>query len=280
LESYINLYWYGSRWFDPALGRFIQPDPIIPDPNDSQSYDRYAYTLNNPVRYTDPSGYFTEDEIKEMLGFDKDDPWEEVLKLFQKGGKYEGRWGWLETLRKAEIGDQITIDWNEGISYNGEELPNTFTFDVDTNGNLILTGDGIYFDAELGGLLGENYTLSHYTDLSDLCSPGKCGYTTEFSTSAIHEPYLHTKVEWGNIVTDMPGAVHVIEMGGMTIVTGILTIADAGIIGMVCTSTGPGPCVATIVTLGPVVPAGVVSTIGLMKGTVGVFMELFTSTTP
>jgi hypothetical protein len=38
-----------------------QPDTIVPDPYNSQSYDRFAYTLNNPLRYTDPSGYCTGD---------------------------------------------------------------------------------------------------------------------------------------------------------------------------------------------------------------------------
>jgi RHS repeat-associated protein len=165
LESYINLYWYGSRWYDPALGRFIQPDPIIPNPNDSQSYDRYAYVLNNPVRYTDPSGNFTEDEIKEILGFDKDDPWEKVLELFQKGGKYEGRWGWLDILTTAEIGDQITIDWGDNLlPKDHPTLNGKLQFEYDAQGKLILTGDNFYFDSETAGLLGEKYTLTHYID--------------------------------------------------------------------------------------------------------------------
>src|SRR5689334_13388432 len=29
-DSYINLLWYGSRHYDPELGRFIQPDSIVP----------------------------------------------------------------------------------------------------------------------------------------------------------------------------------------------------------------------------------------------------------
>ena len=56
-ESYINLLFYGSRRYDPALGRFIQPDTIIPNPNQPMDWDRYGYTRNNPVRYTDPSGH-------------------------------------------------------------------------------------------------------------------------------------------------------------------------------------------------------------------------------
>ncbi len=47
-----------GRIYDPTLGRFLQADPHIQAPNNSQSYNRYAYVLNNPMSYTDPSGYF------------------------------------------------------------------------------------------------------------------------------------------------------------------------------------------------------------------------------
>ena len=42
-DSYINLYQMGSRWYDPSLGRWIQPDTIVPDPGNPQSLNRYAY---------------------------------------------------------------------------------------------------------------------------------------------------------------------------------------------------------------------------------------------
>ena len=48
---------YNARWYDPYLNRWTQPDTIVPDPSNPQALDRYAYTLNNPVRYTDPSGH-------------------------------------------------------------------------------------------------------------------------------------------------------------------------------------------------------------------------------
>ena len=53
----IGLYYYGARWYDAALGRFTQPDTIIPNMKNTQGWDRYAYTLNNPLRYIDPTGH-------------------------------------------------------------------------------------------------------------------------------------------------------------------------------------------------------------------------------
>ena len=47
-----------GRIYDPTLGRFLQADPVIQFPDYSQSWNRYSYVLNNPLAYTDPSGYF------------------------------------------------------------------------------------------------------------------------------------------------------------------------------------------------------------------------------
>jgi hypothetical protein len=47
----------GARRYDPALGRWISADTLVPEPGSSQSYNRYAYVRNSPLRYTDPSGH-------------------------------------------------------------------------------------------------------------------------------------------------------------------------------------------------------------------------------
>jgi RHS repeat-associated protein len=47
-----------GRIYDPLMGRFMSADPFIQSPDDLQSHNRYAYVLNNPLAYTDPSGYF------------------------------------------------------------------------------------------------------------------------------------------------------------------------------------------------------------------------------
>ena len=48
-----------GRIYDPKLGRFLQADPVVQAPKNSQSLNRYSYVLNNPLSYTDPSGYFS-----------------------------------------------------------------------------------------------------------------------------------------------------------------------------------------------------------------------------
>ena len=57
-----------GRIYDPTLGRFLQADPHIQAPGNSQSYNRYSYVLNNPLSYTDPSGYFFKWAAKKLLG--------------------------------------------------------------------------------------------------------------------------------------------------------------------------------------------------------------------
>jgi hypothetical protein len=46
-----------GRLYDPVLGRFLQADPIIQAPHNAQSHNRYSYVLNNPLSFTDPSGF-------------------------------------------------------------------------------------------------------------------------------------------------------------------------------------------------------------------------------
>ena len=47
---------FGARWYDPRLGRFLAIDPAGFDPQNPQSFNRYAYANNNPYRFVDPDG--------------------------------------------------------------------------------------------------------------------------------------------------------------------------------------------------------------------------------
>lgn len=56
-DSSDALNFYNARYYDSAIGRFTQPDTIVPNQYNPQSLNRYAYVQNNPVRYTDPTGH-------------------------------------------------------------------------------------------------------------------------------------------------------------------------------------------------------------------------------
>lgn len=59
LDDETGLYYYNARYYDPELARFIQPDAIVPDASNPQALNRYAYALNSPLLYSDPSGHFS-----------------------------------------------------------------------------------------------------------------------------------------------------------------------------------------------------------------------------
>ena len=53
-----ELYYYGARYYNPVIGRFIQPDPLVAYPTNPQSFNRYSYVHNNPINFVDPTGHF------------------------------------------------------------------------------------------------------------------------------------------------------------------------------------------------------------------------------
>jgi RHS repeat-associated protein len=76
--------WGYSSW----LGRFIQPDTLVPGVSNPQSWNRYSYGLNNPVKYIDPTGHDADcgigdqfcDEIKHEYG----EKWKEQINVSTK----------------------------------------------------------------------------------------------------------------------------------------------------------------------------------------------------
>jgi hypothetical protein len=46
-----------ARYYVGAIGRFASADTLVPDPTNPQQFNRYTYSLNNPVRYSDPTGH-------------------------------------------------------------------------------------------------------------------------------------------------------------------------------------------------------------------------------
>jgi RHS repeat-associated protein len=63
-----GLDYFVARYYGSNLGRFMTPDPLLTTlrSENPQTLNRYAYTLNNPLRYTDPTGAYEED-VHEQL---------------------------------------------------------------------------------------------------------------------------------------------------------------------------------------------------------------------
>ena len=53
----LGIYHYQTRFYSPKIGRFLSADTIVPDPINPQAFNRYSYVINNPLKYTDPTGH-------------------------------------------------------------------------------------------------------------------------------------------------------------------------------------------------------------------------------
>lgn len=67
-----------GRVYDPALQRFLSPDPLVATPASSQGWNRYSYVGNNPLSATDPTGFVAEPEPPVKKN-GQDNPMEELI---------------------------------------------------------------------------------------------------------------------------------------------------------------------------------------------------------
>jgi RHS repeat-associated protein len=97
-----DLYWYRSRYYDANLGRFTQPDNVIPDGLNSQAWNRYAYVYNNPLSHADASGHAPDGVVGWVTGIvDRAKEWltgltGSVAAAFQARGFIDEGGGWTE----------------------------------------------------------------------------------------------------------------------------------------------------------------------------------------
>ena len=63
----LGLIHMNGRVYDPVLGKFLSADPIVQFPETTQGFNRYTYAANNPLSFTDPSGFFIKKLFKKIV---------------------------------------------------------------------------------------------------------------------------------------------------------------------------------------------------------------------
>jgi len=165
-----------GRFYDPLLGRFLSPDPYVQAPENPQNFNRYSYCLNNPLKYTDPSG-----EWILTWGFGK--------KSFSIGLNFA----------PYPFGFGINVDWNRGFSLGvygefGERAGGTglgagayidqgFSFNFKHNEWNTFTSEGAYASLgplSVGGSYNQNYNITNDVYSDNWSMNAGLGWGSEF----------------------------------------------------------------------------------------------------
>lgn len=124
--SLINM---NGRMYDPQNARMLSADPILHDATSTQAYNKYSYCINNPLKYTDPSGY--------------------DFKLKGKNNDFVFYAPFTKSTGSSWRDDPTVVKGSNGmpIGGNGKEYSNfgDFGFNVDD-------GDNVYVNSKLPGL--------------------------------------------------------------------------------------------------------------------------------
>ena len=92
LDEDTGLYYFNARWYDSEIGRFISEDPI------KDGVNWYTYAANNPLRFVDPMGLFT-DEVTAALSLSASIDPIGTLGVVESGDS-------LESIAKDKYGDE------------------------------------------------------------------------------------------------------------------------------------------------------------------------------
>ena len=172
--------YFGARYYASSMGRFLSPDPLLNSghPENPQTWNRYAYVLNNPLRSTDPTGLYTCSGTKDQCRAFHDAL--SALKsardsFSKKSDQYKALNRALGAFGKENIDNGVHVGF--GSTRSGAPGDTNVGIQSDATGNKVTTADNptgqdtrVTFDLSQGDNLAVDaaHEGTHAADGSDL----------------------------------------------------------------------------------------------------------------
>ncbi|MTK52135.1 RHS repeat-associated core domain-containing protein [Paludibacter sp.] len=135
-----------GRCYDPVLGRFLSPDPYIQAPDFSQSFNRYSYCVNNPLKYTDPNGKWAllDDAITMVVGA--------VTNTITNAGNIHSLGQGLSYFLTGAVAGEVSLYASPALGGAFLGGMNNLINQVSTKGWDNINGSELMFSATMGGM--------------------------------------------------------------------------------------------------------------------------------
>ncbi len=158
-----------GRIYDADIGRFLQADPFIQQADNLQNYNRYAYVLNNPMSYTDPSGFFFDKIWSAIKKY-----WKPIVAIIAAVVTYGAASGWAASWGMTAM---TTSGVGVGLSVGGYAFAGAAAGAVAggiATGSLKGAAKGALTGAIMGGVTGAGTGLSDSAYRLSLSAVGGC----------------------------------------------------------------------------------------------------------
>ena len=160
-----------GRLYDPLIGRMLSPDIVIQDEQNSQAYNRYSYCFNNPLRFTDPSGYIVRGHYNIL--------------------------NWSSTMYY-----DVDINRNNGNSFNTDLSEGIYSPIYDVNGNFLGTDDeGLQGEAIVMRKEDFKQGMSHQDALSFATDLAENNKEEAEMRMNLHYASLRNRPDWDGYLT-------------------------------------------------------------------------------
>ena len=212
-----------------GVGRFASADTIVPDPVNPQAFNRYSYVNNSPIRFSDPSGHLSKDELHDYFGYEGND--EEIIEAMRDDQILESVIAWLID-PDSSFGDVMSLV-DSGGQVRGEVMLSLFRNQENPTG-AVYRG-GLYGIS--GNLMGQEVipkSSRGYSHVSNTISAIELQkkYAANFDDLPTNNQQEFTT----NMYVDHKGKAYLAAVAGVVVLAG----SCAATVGLTCVLTVGG----------------------------------------